>query len=143
MWKIRKCRADLASRPTGDIFANMKHIVLIFCLATALLTCEFRMASAQEPCTEKLRKVVFEKIQFDETDVVEAFGFIRKKSKEDDPDGKGLNIVLKGIKKGESAITLELDDIPAGDLVRYICIAANLEFKVETYAIIISRKEKK
>lgn len=143
MWEIRKRGADLTSRPTSDILLDMRNIALIFCLATALLACEFRTASAQEPCAEKLRKVVFEKIQFDETDVVEAFEFIRKKSKEDDPDGKGLNIVLKGIKKGESAITLELDDIPAGDLVRYICIAANLEFKVETYAVIISRKEKK
>ena len=96
---------------------------------------------SQEPCAEKLNKIIIEKVVFDETDVVDAFDLLRKISKEKDSNGKGINIVLRELKRGENSITLELSDIPAGDLIRYICMSANLEYKVEQFAVIISRKK--
>ncbi len=121
----------------------MKKNCLIFAFTTVFLFCEFRNSCAQTPYPEKLRKLILEKVQFDEVDIVEALEFVRKKSKEIDPSGKGVNIIIKELKKGDFKVTLELNDIPVGDLVRYICMSADLDFKIETYAIIISKKKKK
>lgn len=119
----------------------MQRFFSILCLAIFAIFILSLQIYSQEPCAQKLQKIIVDKVVFDETDVIDAFEFLRKYSKEKDPEGKGINIVLRELKKGENKITLELSDIPASELIRYICIAAKLDYKVEQFAVIISKKD--
>jgi hypothetical protein len=95
---------------------------------------------AENSIEKKLGSIVFEEIKFDEVDIIFAFEYIRAQSKKIDKEGKGINIILKNIKKGTCNVSLELTSIPAGELIRYICLSSGLQYKLETYAVIIEKK---
>ncbi|HOK04881.1 MAG TPA: hypothetical protein P5270_06445 [Victivallales bacterium] len=121
----------------------MKKIFQFISLFFLFFLSDLHFLNTQELCVDKLKKIIFDKVFFDEKDVIDAISYIRKRSQEIDPEGKGINIIIKDIKKGEYRVTLELSDIPAADLLRYICMAAELDLRVEQFAVIISKKQNK
>lgn len=105
--------------------------------------------------TEKLNGITIDKIQLEEATVVEAIDFLRSKSKALDPEGKGINFVLKGssmMTTGEGAeattaitdaladkkITLTLEALPLLNVLDLVAKQADLKYKVEEHAVVIA-----
>jgi len=93
--------------------------------------------------TQKLDSIVVDKINFDKADVADVINFLQKKSKELDPDKQGINFVLSvppatdASSKVHREISLTLDNIRLGDILKEICSQTNLEFRVEDFAVFL------
>jgi general secretion pathway protein D len=97
--------------------------------------------------SRKLQEIKIPQITFSEESVREAIEKLQKKSKtldttETDPAKKGVNIVLKldparESMEGGTKINLQLNDMPLGDILKYIASAASLKVKIEPYAVAI------
>jgi general secretion pathway protein D len=110
----------------------------------------------------KLKTIIITKISFEDTPVTTVFGFLKNRSRELDTDGIGVNFVLllrppkpaadapakdkpadaKPAAKAddtwqEPTITIDMDNVPLGDVIRYICEGAGLRYKVEPSAVVI------
>lgn len=120
-----------------------------------------------ERINRKLTSIIIPQIQFQDSTVREAIDFLKRRSKELDPEPdpnlKGVNIVLKlggsgagaglpaapplpgedavapaaDLSAGEARITLALSNIPLGEALKYIASLANLKVKVEPFAVAI------
>ena len=63
-------------------------------------------------------KIVLPSVEFRDATLAEAITFIRIKSRDLDPDKKGVNILLKG-DGGNAKITLSLKNVPVSEALRY------------------------
>ena len=101
----------------------------------------------------KKLELVIPKVNYVNASVESVVSNIKRVTKLLDPDGVGLNIVLKISKDlGEDAsliddeesvasgVNLEFDQIPVEELLKYFCDQAGLKFRVEEYAIVITEK---
>ena len=94
----------------------------------------------------KLNGIIFPKIDFRDTTVREAFEFLSAKAKALDPNGQGVNIVLRlgdehqaGAPSGSTRITLTLNNVPLIEVIKYITNLANLKYKIEPFAVNITQ----
>lgn len=98
-----------------------------------------------EALSNKLDDIIIPRIDFTDSSVVEALGFLRKRAAElddteSDPSRKGVNIVLKlppDSADSSYPITLSLTDVPLGAALDYVARAANLKTKIERHAVVI------
>lgn len=126
-------------------------------------------AEATSKIQQKLNDIIIDNIQFEDTTVPTVLKWLRKRSKDLDPDKVGVNIFLrlsgkKGAEGGTAAttteeggesttteaptsvedlkpITMDVPDIPLGVAIEYICRLSNLKFRVEKHAVIIASKD--
>ena len=107
---------------------------------------------------EKLNNIVIDRVNFDESSIEDAINFLQAKAKELDPEGRGLNFVLKttsatvaapsdGQASGDQVtiesidtrrITLNLENLPLAAVLDLIAKQADLIYRVEEYAILIA-----
>jgi len=92
---------------------------------------------------EKLAGIIVPRVQFEEVTIEEAIRFIRKKSKELDPDHVGINVFLRQAKAADApskraSITIEANNLPLADVVRYTCMAAGLNYNIDETSLIIA-----
>lgn len=108
--------------------------------ATILLAVFSQNLLAENAIDSKL-KIVIPKVKFQDQSVTDTFAIITKMSREQDPDKKGVNIVVLGdAKNTQTKITLEADDLPVAAIIKYVCDQAKLEYRVDKYAIVIGNK---
>ena len=101
--------------------------------------------SGTEAIGDKLDKIIIPKLDFTDSSIVEAIGFLRKRAAElddtePDPKNKGVNIVLKLPPNSPDAsypITLSLQDVPLRSALDYVSRAANLKIKIERHAVVV------
>ena len=97
----------------------------------------------------KLKSIVIPKLEFEAATISQAVAFLRKRSQELDPDGTGVNIILQLAPAGAAAdkaraatpertITLSLERMPLGEVLRYVCLQANLQYHVDREAVVIA-----
>lgn len=95
---------------------------------------------------DKLKSIVIPKLELDKATVAQTVAFLRQRSQELDPDGQGVNIILQlapapaGGGTAAPTITLNLNRVPLGEVLRYVCMQADLKFAVENNAVIIADK---
>ncbi|MBK8091460.1 MAG: tetratricopeptide repeat protein [Verrucomicrobiaceae bacterium] len=93
--------------------------------------------------TEKMDKIIFPTVQFQNATVDEAIEYLRLKSKdldvfETDTTRKGVNIIIRtGETPGGASISLDLRNVPMSEALRYICDLAQMKYKVEAYAVVV------
>ena len=90
----------------------------------------------------KLNTIVIPRVQFTDARVDEAIEFLRIKSKdldvfETDPELKGVNIILKADPESAPRISLDLQNVPLVEALRYVTELAGMKFKVEPYAVLV------
>ncbi len=91
--------------------------------------------------TEKLRRIIIPRIDFQDTTVEEAIDFLRQRAVECDtleldPSRRGMNIVLRpGIPRGLKIKELKLQNVPIAVALKYICDATKLRYKSDDYAV--------
>jgi len=107
-----------------------------------LFCCICSFASAAETLENKLNKIVIKEFACEEAQAKDVFELVRQKSKEADPEGKGINFVFQDYPEGGAIVTISLNDIPLGKLIEYICISSKLKYKVDTHAVIIYKDKK-
>jgi hypothetical protein len=83
---------------------------------------------------------VLKEIDFKAAPVEDVVSFFRAKAKELDPEKNGVNFVLSpavlDVVK-DTKITLSLKNIPMSEALRYSLIQANLDYKVEPFAVVL------
>jgi len=112
-------------------------------LTAVLLLLMFSIAVNAQ--TKKARVyLVIPKLKLNKAPITQALDAIQRKSRDIDPDGKGINIVVqdKNDKLLLRKVTLDLDDIPIKDAVKYTLLGTGLlySFKDGGNTIFISSK---
>ncbi len=102
------------------------------------------MTPVDKGCKSKLDTIMIDRIEFEEVTVPQAINFLKKRSKELDPEGKGVKIFsrLAKYEKGHTpTVTMVVSDISLSDAIRYICRTANLRYRVEKHAVVIASQD--
>ena len=90
---------------------------------------------------EKLENIVLKKIDFDNASVSSVLTYLNKESKilDTSDDHSGINIILKlsSIQKEPRLVTVQFDDIPIGEAIKYICLATGLKYNIEDQAVVV------
>ena len=88
-----------------------------------------------------MAKRVFPKINFQDATLQEAVQFLVKKSKDFDPDGKGIVVVVKDSEKLASVrITLKLTNVPLTAVLRYVAMLGDCDLRKEESEYVIEWK---
>ncbi|HUB66800.1 MAG TPA: hypothetical protein VL981_04880 [Candidatus Methylacidiphilales bacterium] len=83
-------------------------------------------------------KTIFVSLDFDNATIDQATTYLSLKSKDADPDKRGVDFVIDpGAETTSKPITLTLNNVPLGEALRYVCQLANVKYKVENVAISI------
>lgn len=94
--------------------------------------------------TEKMNQIILPSVHFENAPVEEAIEYLRVKSRDLDtftePGGtKGVNIILRmGDAPSGASISLDLKDVPMSEALRYVTELAQMKYKVEAHAVIIT-----
>jgi len=84
---------------------------------------------------------IFPKIDFREATLREVADYLVVKSRQLDPKGKGVNIVLRnGRALDEAKITLSLVNVPLQEVLKYVAALANAEAVEEEFAYVLRPK---
>jgi hypothetical protein len=102
---------------------------------------ELMDALVAQSSTKKGAQWVLPKVQFHEATLAEAVEFLRIKSRELDPEKKGLNILVKPGGDPMAQITMQLKDVPAYEALRYVAEVANCKLTVEGDVFVITPKD--
>lgn len=109
------------------------------CLLGLVSAAPLRAAGGMEA---KAETIVIPHLEVDDVTVEDVFALLRSRSKDLDPDHRGVNFVFKFSAAGrkiftERTLTLKLDRIPLSDVIRYTCMASGLRYLFEDNAVII------
>lgn len=89
--------------------------------------------------TRKAREIIVPKVEFREATVREAIDFIHGKAAENDPEKKGINILLNEVNgPADKRLTMSLSEIPVLELLRFTAELAELDFQIRDTAIVLS-----
>jgi len=92
------------------------------------------------PLRQKLNSIIIQKVEFEDAKPLTVFKFLRIRSKELDPAGKGVNFVFKDLRDHKTLVTVKLNNIPLSDVIKYVCLTGNLDYKIDAYAVVIRPK---
>jgi hypothetical protein len=82
--------------------------------------------------------IILPTVQFQDATLTEAIEFLRVKSRELDPEKKGLNILVKPGGDPKAKITMALKDVPAYEALRYVAEIAGHKLTVEGDVFVIT-----
>jgi len=96
-------------------------------------------AAAPTGVAQKAAKIVVPRVEFQEASLADVVNFFAFKSRELDPEKKGVNILLQAPPEAQAAkITLNLRDVPLLDAVRYTAEIAGLKMTAGEHALVLS-----
>ena len=92
--------------------------------------------SGRDGINEKLRGLIVPKVDFNEATLEEVVEYLRVRSRDLDATGRGIDFVVN-LPEGQAIkpITLYLESVPMGEVVRYITEKADATFRVEDRAV--------
>lgn len=109
-----------------------------------------------EPIARKLREIVFPNIDFADIPLEVAVHFLQGRSRELDPEKKGVNILVAPLRevptsdssaeeisdektKGPLVKELFLKDVPLGEVLKHVCEATGTRFEIDGQVVKIVR----
>ena len=134
MWQVSARKIQRLSRSRSMTVAHGKSLKLLLpsfmlILATTALQGGGKLLSPQQKqLLRKLNSIKLVKVDFDEAKPIAVFKYLRERSKELDPDAKGINFVFRHMDKSTALVTLKLENIPMAAVIKYVCMAANLDY---------------
>ncbi|NJK91745.1 MAG: hypothetical protein HC904_07935 [Blastochloris sp.] len=89
--------------------------------------------------SQKLQSIIIPEVSFSNASIKDAVDFLTIKSREQDPTGVGINFLIRNDKAREEAknFNLKLKNVPAAEVLRYVCALAGVKSKVEEFAVFI------
>lgn len=125
-------------------FTRVRGILLPFLFLAAISA---SIAVCAETLREKAEKTVIEEIEFKDVRLSEAVKYIKEICKKLDPAGKGFNIVLMSRKDASGQAIdpmisgeISLSKIPLTELLRYLCMNVDMNYRIDEFSIIIYPK---
>jgi len=115
---------------------RMRYWVVLFLLGLAT-----GVGAAEGPVSRQLETIIIPKIQLEAVPLPEAIELVRQRALALDPRRKGFNVVLQIPQDHpslNSPITITLENVPAGVALDYILRLANLQYKVDRFAVVIT-----
>jgi hypothetical protein len=122
---------------------NLKLIGTALFLAAA--TAAINLAAGENDMQAKLRRIVIDHLEFEEVSLPVVIEHLKARAKALDPDGRGINVMLlppKDEAEPIPTVTLAVDEMPLDDLIRYICLAIDYQYKFERHAVVIAPKSR-
>ena len=120
----------------------MKKFTYMIFMMFLMTQIHFAHSQNNSKMSSKLQ-IVIPSVKFKDIGIDAAVDMIRRSSKKQDPDGIGINIILvtDSKKSQEIKVNLEADNMPVGEIIRYICKQNNLPYKVDKYAVVIGQSK--
>lgn len=91
---------------------------------------------------EKAARLILPRLKFEDATVQDVVAFLRQQSKRLDPEKEGINFLLeldsRITAQARGTITMDMRNIPLSEAIRYVCMAAGLQYRIEEYAVIIA-----
>lgn len=88
--------------------------------------------SAGNELYNRLNELMIDHIEFEDSDISSAIALLRARSKDLDEQGEGFNIIVpQADKYANKLVTLNLDQIPLYEVIRYICKITGLSFRID------------
>lgn len=86
---------------------------------------------------EKLRSLVVPEVEFAETPLRDALGFLSNRSRLLDPAGQGVNIVLRAQDQsaGDRPVTMSMRNAPLGTVIEYVGRMVGMKYRVDGFAV--------
>lgn len=92
--------------------------------------------SGREAITQKLRTLIFPKVEFAGATLDEVTELLRVRSRDLDPQGKGVNFVLSVPPESRNKpISLNLFNVPMEEVLRYVSEMCGVTYKVDDHAV--------
>ena len=86
--------------------------------------------------TQKLRSIIFPKVEFDGATLDEVVELLRVRSRDLDPEGKGISFVVSVPPEARSKpISLTLSEVPMEEVLRYVGEMCGVTYKVDEHAV--------
>jgi general secretion pathway protein D len=86
----------------------------------------------------KLKSIIIPSLNFNDAGIDEVAAFLNAKSRELDPDKIGINFIVQPeAAVSSSPITLNLNNIPLDEAVRYISQIGNVKTRIEEFGVLI------
>ena len=85
---------------------------------------------------KKLQDISYPGADFEDESVSDVFAQIQRRSRELDPEKKGISIFYPQF-KDEKFVTLKMGPLPIGELIRYVCMYTGLKYKITHQGIVI------
>jgi len=131
-------------RPTRQAFGFLGGFVLFVFLSAGALCCIGADRTESLATEKKASEIIIPKIDARDATLRELLEFIQQKSRELDPDKKGVSIILtisdslpdKG-KIDQTRITLDLNYIPVLEALKYIAFLADAKFRIHKDSIVM------
>ena len=96
----------------------------------------------QKQLEKKLKTIIIDKVEFEDAAPSVIFKFLRIESKRLDPEKRGVNFVFKDIDASGKTVTLILDKVPLLYIIKTVCEASGLSYRIDDYAVFIQQKAK-
>lgn len=92
--------------------------------------------SGRETITQKLRTLIFPTVDFAGATLEEVAELLRVRSRDLDPEGKGVNFILNLPPEARGRpISLNLNSVPMEEVLRYVSEMCGVTYKVEEHAV--------
>lgn len=92
----------------------------------------------REAIMKKLRSLVVPKVDFNSATLEETVEYLRVRSRDLDPQGRGVNFVVSvPPESATKPVTLYLEQVPMDEIVRYITEKSGAAYRVEDTAVVI------
>jgi general secretion pathway protein D len=86
--------------------------------------------------TQKLRTIIFPKVEFDAATLAEVVELLRVRSRDLDPEGRGISFVLSVPPEArDKQVSLNLLNVPMEELLRYVSEMCGVAYKVDEHAV--------
>lgn len=88
---------------------------------------------------QKLNSIILPTVDFNDATIADAAAFLTQRTRELDPTGVGVSVVLKNdaVAASSRPFSLKLSNVPAGEVLRYVANLAGVKFRVEEFAVFI------
>ena len=92
--------------------------------------------SGSDKITQKLRTITFPKVEFDGATLAEVVELLRVRSRDLDPEGRGISFVLSVPPEArDKQVSLNLLNVPMEELLRYVSEMCGVAYKVDEHAV--------
>ena len=98
--------------------------------------------AAPSAAKAKADSIIIPRVEFRIATPQEAVDFLRKKSRELDPDRQGVNLVIEPPSEPDAQITLALSNISLTEALKYVAALSDLEIVSEPQAIVLRPSKK-
>jgi general secretion pathway protein D len=93
--------------------------------------------TGSESITQKLRTIIFPRVDFSGATLEEVVELLRVRSRDLDPQGKGVSFVVSVPPEASSKlISLNLSSVPMEEVLRYVSEMSGVTYKVDEHAVI-------